>query len=71
VLRLSQVVKVGFGGCFRVEAQGFQSKIWVVKKPEDLDVRVIHSHAEYKTIEVNRRRHVAQRLMVLYASPHV
>ncbi|KAJ8438948.1 hypothetical protein Cgig2_012843 [Carnegiea gigantea] len=34
------------------------SGIWVVKKAEDLDVRVIHSHAEYKIMEVKHQRHI-------------
>ena len=58
--------KIGFGGCFQEEARGFQGGIWVLWKPEDLDLRVIQSHEQYVTVEIKRRRHAVWFLTVVY-----
>lgn len=63
--------RIGFGRCFRVEAQGFQGGIWVLWRPEEVKVNIIRHHEQYVTMEVRQHRHHTWLLTVVYASPHV
>ncbi|KAJ8438912.1 hypothetical protein Cgig2_007757 [Carnegiea gigantea] len=42
--------QIGFNGCYRVEAQGFQDGIWVLRQSDDLDISITHAHAQYRGI---------------------
>lgn len=61
---------IGFRGCFRVEAQGFQGGIWVLWRLEDIEVNIIRHHGQYGTMEVKKRRRTSWLLTVVYASLH-
>ena len=62
--------RIGFRGCFRVEARGFEGGIWVLWKPEEVDSTIIHHHEQYITMEVKKRRCTTWILTVVCASPH-
>ncbi|KAJ8422458.1 hypothetical protein Cgig2_022201 [Carnegiea gigantea] len=63
--------KLRLDGCFRVEAQGFQGGIWVLWKPNHLDINIFHSHEQYVTMEVKWRRHVEWLFIIVYANPRL
>jgi len=36
--------RIGFEGCFRVEAQGFRGGIWILWRPNEVGVNILRHH---------------------------
>ena len=63
--------RVGFRNWFRVEAQGFQGRIWVFWNSDELEIEVLHSHEQFVTIEVKPQGLANWVLTFVYASPQL
>jgi len=63
--------RIGYDGCFRVEAQGFQGGIWVLWNSNEIGVDVVKSHEQFVTVEVKPQNRRSWLLSVVYASPHI
>jgi len=61
--------KLGFQGCFRVEAQGFVGGIWLLWYVAEVQLKLIKSHTQYVTMEVHRRGLQPWIFTSIYASP--
>ena len=61
--------KLGFSGCFRVEAQGFAGGIWILWDAAEVQLNLITSHPQYVTMEVRQRGAHPWFFTAIYASP--